>query len=223
LKAFRQKACEQIVDLEVAGSSPVTHPLPKPLRGNKFRKGLCLGSIYMTNSRQIETFCNEARQMGALDAVVVAPPRQVFVAAWVRLRCQYGCSEYGQCLTCPPNSPTPETTRKVLDEYQTAILLHGDNWELVREIARTMERTIFLAGYYKAFAFVCGPCWLCKTCVVGRKGVKVAACKHPDKARPAMEAAGIDVFATARAAGLPIEVVTSEECPQNYYALVLVE
>jgi hypothetical protein len=38
-----------------------------------------------------------------------------------------------------------------------------------------------------------------------------------------MEAAGIDVFATARAAGLPIEVVRSEECPQNYYALLLVE
>jgi len=52
---------------------------------------------------------------------------------------------------------------------------------------------------------------------------KIAACKHADKARPAMEAAGIDVFATARAAGLPIEVVRFEERPQNYYALVLVE
>jgi hypothetical protein len=32
-----------------------------------------------------------------------------------------------------------------------------------------------------------------------------------------MEAAGIDVFATARAAGLPIKVVGSVEEPQNYY------
>jgi predicted metal-binding protein len=112
----------------------------------------------------------------------------------------------------------------MLDEFKWAILLHGNNWELVREIARSMERTIFLAGYHKAFALVCGPCWLCKTCVVARpKGGVVAACRHPDKARPAMEASGIDVFATARAAGLPIEVVQSEECPQNYYALVLVE
>ncbi len=47
--------------------------------------------------------------------------------------------------------------------------------------------------------------------------------KHPDLARPAMEAVGIDVFATARAAGLPIEVVRSKKCPQNYYSLVLVE
>jgi predicted metal-binding protein len=172
----------------------------------------------------LEAFCDEARKMGARNAVVISPAQQVFTATWVRLRCQYGCSEYGQCLTCPPHSPTPETTRRMLDEYEAAILLHGVDWESVRDIARTLERTIFLAGYYKAFAFVCGPCWLCKTCeVASQKGGNAAACKHPDKARPAMEAAGIDVFATARAAELPIEVVRDEKCPQNYYSLVLVE
>ncbi len=45
----------------------------------------------------------------------------------------------------------------------------------------------------------------------------------PDLARPAMEAAGIDVFATARAAGLPIEVVRTQDGQQDYYSLVLVE
>jgi predicted metal-binding protein len=91
-------------------------------------------------------------------------------------------------------------------------------------LGQALERTVFLAGYYKAFAFLCGPCDLCRTCVaVPTKGDKTAACQHPDQARPAMEAAGIDVFATVRAAGLPIEVVCSEECLQNYYALVLVE
>ena len=80
-----------------------------------------------------------------------------------------------------------------------------------------------LAGYYKAFALACGPCWLCKTCGAARRGGGPAACKHPDLARPSMEAAGIDVYATARAAGLPIEVVTLQQCPQNHYVLVLVE
>jgi predicted metal-binding protein len=50
-----------------------------------------------------------------------------------------------------------------------------------------------------------------------------AVCRHPDLARPSMEAAGIDVFATVRAAGLPIEVVRSTDSPQNYYALILVD
>ncbi|OHB81036.1 MAG: hypothetical protein A2W31_10460 [Planctomycetes bacterium RBG_16_64_10] len=161
--------------------------------------------------------------MGASDAVIVSP-QQVFTATWVRLRCQYGCSEYGQCLTCPPHSPTPETTRRMLDEYRTAILLHASDGKSVRELGQRLERTAFLAGYYKAFAFLCGPCDLCRTCVDGqRKGRPAVACQNPDLARPAMEAAGIDVFATARAARLPIEVVRSEQCPQNYYALVLVE
>jgi predicted metal-binding protein len=178
----------------------------------------------MATPQPLQVFCDEARRLGAVDALVVSPPRQVFTATWVRLRCQFGCSEYGRCLTCPPHAPTPETTRKILDEYRAAILLHGDQWELVREIGRALERQIFLAGYYKAFAFLCGPCWLCKTCVAVRPvGGKRAECPHPDRARPAMEASGIDVFATARAAGLPIEVVCSSECPQNYYALVLVE
>lgn len=180
----------------------------------------------MITPHKLKFFCNKARRMGALDAVVVSPPKQVFTAVWVRLRCQYGCSEYGQCLTCPPYSPTPKTTRKMLDEYGTAILLHGNQWNLIREIAQALELEIFLAGYYKAFAFLCGPCDLCKKCVcvaAGPKQGKAIKCKHPDLARPAMEAAGINVFATARSAGLPIEVVRSTDSPQNYYALVLVE
>lgn len=112
----------------------------------------------------------------------------------------------------------------MLDEYRTAILLHAGDWKSVRELAQTLERTVFLAGYYKAFAFLCGPCDLCETCGgVQQKGRQAGVCQHPERARPAMEAAGIDVFATAHAAGLPIEVVRSEQCPQNFYALVLVE
>ena len=159
----------------------------------------------VVTEQRLQAFCDEARRMAPwtpwwsrrLALRCSRRPGFHFVS------CQYGCSEYGQCLTCPPHSPTPETMRKVLDEYQAAILLHGDNWKSVRDIARSLERKVFLAGCYKALAFVCGPCWSCKTCAVAkRKGGVPAACKHPDKARPAMEAAGIDVFATARAAGL---------------------
>ena len=38
-----------------------------------------------------------------------------------------------------------------------------------------------------------------------------------------MEACGIDVFATVRANGFPIEVVRDQEDPQHYYGLVLIE
>ena len=79
-----------------------------------------------------------------------------------------------------------------------------------------LEREIFLAGYYKAFGFGSGPCPFCRTC-------NLEDCAHPDQARPSMEAAGIDVYATARGNGYPIEVVRDDSCETNYYGLVLIE
>jgi predicted metal-binding protein len=176
-----------------------------------------------TQEKDLESFCATAKKLGAANAVVISP-QQVVTAEWVRLRCQYGCSEFGLSLTCPPHSPTPSTTRKMLDEYQTAILLHSDNGQAVKEIARELEKVVFLAGYYKAFSFQCGPCCKCRQCVVLKSADgKPLECRHPDIARPAMEAAGIDVYATAHAAGLPLEVVRTAEDRQNYYSLVLVE
>jgi len=79
-----------------------------------------------------------------------------------------------------------------------------------------VEREAFLQGYHKAFAFGAGPCNLCKSC-------PEEGCKHPDKARPSMEACGIDVFTTARSNGYPIEVVVDESSEQNYCGLLLIE
>lgn len=82
-------------------------------------------------------------------------------------------------------------------------------------MAVKLEREIFLAGYYKALGYGAGPCMLCKEC-------NVQQCVHPEDTRPSMEACGIDVYATVRANGLPIEVVKDETCEENYYGLVLI-
>jgi predicted metal-binding protein len=79
-----------------------------------------------------------------------------------------------------------------------------------------MERRIFLAGFYKAFGLGNGPCQLCVRCNTKR-------CIHTEQARPSMEACGIDVYATVRANGYPIEVVKDSSDDANYYGLVLIE
>ena len=43
----------------------------------------------------------------------------VVVANWVRLKCRYGCQAYGRHLGCPPYSPTPEETQRVLEGVQS--------------------------------------------------------------------------------------------------------
>jgi predicted metal-binding protein len=108
--------------------------------------------------------------------------------------------------------------RKVLDAYGRGILIHFDSEGDVKAIVADLERDIFLCGAWKAFGLGAGPCYFCKKCPV-EKG----QCQHAERARPAMEACGIDVFSTVKKAGFPIEVArTQRQCP-NYYGLVLVD
>ena len=157
------------------------------------------------------------RKSGVIDACIISPS-QVETAEWVRLKCQFGCGCFGQCLVCPPFTPTPEQMREVLDDYRRAVLLHCEPEADVKAIVAELERDIFLAGYWKAFGLGAGPCYFCKRCPVDEQ-----ECRHPDRARPSMEACGIDVFSTVKKVGFPIEVVrTTRQCP-NYYGLILVD
>ncbi len=159
-------------------------------------------------------YVKRAQELGAKEAKVISAS-SVVTAQWVRLKCQFGCGGYGRRLTCPPFSPTPEQTRSMLDEYKHVLLIHGDAYTDIRNIVASLEREIFLDGFYKAFGMGAGPCYLCPRCP--------KFCKHPDMARPAMEASGIDVYATARGNGFPINVVKTRKCPENYYGIVLLE
>jgi predicted metal-binding protein len=163
----------------------------------------------------LEPFLLRAEELGARRAKVV-DPAAVEVAEWVRLKCRYGCSGWGSSRCCPPDSPEPETTRKLLAEYGRAILVEAGA-KKPREIVPQLERDLFLTGYYKAFGMASGPCRLCRECP------EDGSCRHPERARPAMEACGIDVYATVRAAGWEIEVVRSEEDAAHYFGMVLVD
>jgi len=69
-------------------------------------------------------------------------------------------------------------------------------------IMTALESEAFKLGYRFAAAFAGGDCVLCDVCA----GANGEPCKHPFEARPSMEAVGIDVVATAEAAGLAIEL-----------------
>lgn len=159
-------------------------------------------------------YIKRAKALGARNAKII-PAKSIAVAEWVRMKCQYGCDGYGRCLTCPPKSPAPEQTRRMVGCYRTALLVHGDRHTEIRALVSRLEKEIFLDGYYKAFGMGAGPCELCETCG--------EFCCHADRVRPSLEACGIDVFATARANGFPIQVVRSHGCRENYYGIILME
>jgi predicted metal-binding protein len=169
----------------------------------------------------LEDYCKKALEMG-VDGAKRIDPRSVATADWVRMKCQFGCTGFGLSLCCPPHSPTPDITRKVIDSYEKAILLHrrlkkGERSRLLNEIMVRLEIEIFLDGSYKAWSMGSGPCRLCRECDL------TAPCKHGYEARPSMEACGIDVFKTARDNGFSIKVVRTHEEERNVFGLILVE
>jgi predicted metal-binding protein len=169
----------------------------------------------VTRETDLNTFVQRACELGAVDAKLIAAS-SVVTAPWVRMKCQFGCSGYNAGLCCPPYTPTPQQTQEVIDSYTRALLIHGRLDPETTRIAAQLEREIFLSGFHKALAFGAGPCRLCSPC-------NLEKCIHPADARPSMEACGMDVYATARANGFPIEVLRDRSCERNTYGLVLID
>ena len=143
-------------------------------------------------------------------------PAQVVTADWIRFKCQFGCDSYGASLCCPPHTPSAAATRRILDEYQVALLLSFAGEEAATTALVALERDLFLLNYYKVISFAVGRCTRCDACSLNR-------CSHPTQARPSMQACGIDVFGTLRSTGIAIDVVADKETPVRRYALLLIE
>ena len=181
------------------------------------------------------------------DDFRLIPAEEIEVAEWVRWKCEYGCRAYGKHLTCPPYTPRPEETRKLISCYEQALIvrfndvqpnskvphahIHHYLWDAILTMHSTMfelERHAFLAGYYKAFAMAALPCSFCRDCLPERENFTLDQaskrfCEHQDKARPSMEACGIDVFKTVRAVGYEIDVRTSPKDRITFFGLLLIE
>ena len=161
-----------------------------------------------------QEFIRKAIDLGATDAKIIEA-RSIVTAAWVRMKCQFGCDGFNSSFCCPPHTPRPEETQRVIDCYSQAILVHHRKLGAMTKLIVRLEREIFLSGYYQSLGFGCGPCTVCRTC-------EGASCKYPEKTRPSMEACGIDVFATARGNGFPIDVVRDKDDETNFYGVVLI-
>jgi predicted metal-binding protein len=138
------------------------------------------------------------KKSNVIDARIISPS-DVETAAWVRLKCQYGCDGYGLSLVCPPYTPTAQQMRQVLDSYRRAVLIHFTREARIKATIVELERDFFLRGAWKVFGLGAGSCSLCKECDLEQQ-----QCRHSDRARPAIEACGIDVFSTVKKAGFPI-------------------
>jgi predicted metal-binding protein len=182
----------------------------------------------------LKTLCKNALKYGASKAVSISA-RKVIIDPRVRMKCAIPvCDGYGRCLMCPPNVMSLQEFETALERYQDAIVIQfeiemdkkkmegkigsmelaklrlDDDYDamLTESMKRmskaliNLERDALNLGYRFTTALSAGNCRLCDECVGPGKGKQ---CRHPFEARPAAEALGVDVFATAAFAGMPIK------------------
>ncbi|NIS59344.1 MAG: DUF2284 domain-containing protein [Proteobacteria bacterium] len=179
-----------------------------------------------------------AIKRGATEAKII-PVHEIVLDERVRLKCLVPlCNEYGNHLLCPPNSPSLVQFREALKKYSNALLIqlrtprdrlssqseqglkkaiYARANEL-HEIVNSVERLAQELHFTFAAGFIGGACKLCTPCVGVKSG---RPCKHPFKARPSMEAVGIDVHLTAQKTGLEFSYGIENEVVWN--GLVLLE
>jgi predicted metal-binding protein len=204
----------------------------------------------LADAMHLQRLISEAEGLGA-DRAAPLPATAVVVDDRVNLKCRVPlCSGYGHNLMCPPHVMAADETRGVLRKYDDALVVQldipvtqdcvdeqlggkshaearsdADQIEGLREsqtrfahLMTDLEKAAFKLGYRYAAAFSGGECVLCDECVGQASGEQ---CRHPFRARPSMEAVGIDVVATAEAAGLSVELPADEH--PSWTGLLLID
>jgi predicted metal-binding protein len=156
-------------------------------------------------------------------------PKEIVVAQWVRMKCRYGCTEYGRTATCPPHAPSVEDCARFFKEYRRAAVFHFEKkvdrpedrhaWSRKLGLALLkLEQEVFFAGHVKTFLVFMDSCNMCLECAGSP-----AVCKEPKLARPTADALAMDVYTTVRKLGYPIEVLSDYKQAMNRYAFLLID
>ncbi|UCG89763.1 MAG: DUF2284 domain-containing protein [Candidatus Heimdallarchaeota archaeon] len=156
-------------------------------------------------------------------------PEKIIVSYWVRMKCIFGCSEYGRNASCPPNTFSVPECEKFFREYKEAAIFHfkkkveepEDRFAWTKEINMELlklEKEVFLSGYVKVFLLFMASCEICQDCTKERE-----VCKYPKLSRPTPEGMAVDVYSTVRQLNYPIEVIKDYSEVMNRYAFLMIE
>jgi len=172
----------------------------------------------------LERYRALALELGASDAAII-PASDIIVDERVRLKCLVPrCRRAGETPNCPPNAPDLDLVRRAFDRFSWAILLKCDVGPIqdyapgsgtTREekrrvlsfhrqgadIVYALERQAYKDGYHLALGLSGGSCkdYLCQGMLC--QFLDSGRCRFPQRARPAMEAMGIDVISLINKVG----------------------
>lgn len=165
----------------------------------------------------LERYRKLALEAGASAAVII-PASDAIVDERVRLKCLVPrCLRAGETPNCPPHAPDLDLTRKAIGRFSWAVLFHcrvepledfspgtgktqADKRRVLSfhrqgsDVIYALERQAYKDGYHLALGLGGGSCkdYLCQGMLC--QFLDSGRCRFPHRARPAMEAMGIDVI-----------------------------
>ncbi len=184
---------------------------------------------------ELEKYREKVLELGASKAKLISAG-EIPIENRVTLKCQIPrCPSFGVCANCPPYTIEPARMKELLVEYSHAVFFSIDlpSQIMVRDKDKTEERVsearnlfrivskiesmAFYDGRYLAFGLGAGSCLnvFCseeKTCEALTDHKR---CRYPLKARPSMEAVGIDVFKMIASAGWEIYPIGVDSKPED--------
>jgi predicted metal-binding protein len=155
-------------------------------------------------------------------------PQDIVISQWVRVKCTFGCPDYGLG-ACPPNTPSVAECIKFFSEYSNGLIVrlikfadknsYPSEWskEMTNKLL-ALEKQLFLKGNYKTFLLNQNCCVLCKDCSGNR-----VDCKDKSKSRPSPEAFAVDVYQTVKNAGMEIHVVPENPSEMSRIAILMID
>ena len=156
---------------------------------------------------------------------LMCPPNVMSINEFREILAKYSYAVLIQVETPIPREMTKEIqkaddvaalykTDRFLDSYRTSFTPAKSK---IRRIVHQVEAKAFALGYRFATGFIAGSCLLCAKCVAVDSN---EPCRHPFRARPSMEAVGIDAFKTAENAGLRFDIPAKNKTVWNGLVLV---
>jgi predicted metal-binding protein len=183
--------------------------------------------------QDLEKYRQRAIELGATDAKIISTD-MIIIDDRVRAKCIYPkCRGYGTNANCPPYAMELDQARKTVNGFKYAIFMKTEiPSELIagseardktlfvpaarnnQEIVSKIEAEAFFDGYHLALGFAGGSCKRvfcpdteCAALLPGQP------CRHPLRARSAMEAVGMDAFTMAAKVGWDIYPIGASTSP----------
>lgn len=185
--------------------------------------------------QDLAKYCQRALELGATDAKIINT-NIIVIEERVRGKCLIPtCSKSGVCAHCPPYALDLDLMRKIVNDFRYAIFtkievpseeitvpqvlengLHVRTVIKDHEIVSKIEAEAFYDGYYLAMGFADGSCKTyfcpnleCSALIPGQ------SCRHPRRARPSMEAVGINAYLLATRVGWSIYPIGRNTSPSD--------